>query len=402
MTFALRPDLPPPSAKWTGLSKHHFVGGNNDAGAVPVAELVAAATRALEREGHTLANYFMHSGPQGHRGLREFLVAKLARDAGIVCTVDELLITSGSLHGLDLVNAAFVAPGDTVIVERSTYGGSITRLQRLGARIVGVDVDADGLSAQGLSDALDALQREGVRPKFIYTIPTVHNPTATVMSAARRAEILALAHRHAVPIFEDDCYADLTWSGTRPPALYALDGGENVVHIGSFSKTVAPALRVGWIVARWPLMGHLLSLKVDGGSGALEQMTLAQWCPRHFDAHAVQLRAVLEAKSRTMFDALQAQFGDTIRIAPPIGGIFQWVEVADGIDTTRLAQAALQAGVAINPGAEWMTDPEQGRRHFRVCFAQPDHDNLREGVTRLAEVCHRTFGVPARAPLAHR
>jgi 2-aminoadipate transaminase len=168
------------------------------------------------------------------------------------------------------------------------------------------------------------------------------------------------------------------------------------VHIGTFSKTVAPALRVGWIVARWPLMGHLLSLKVDGGTGALEQMVLAQWCPQHFAAHVVDLRRVLEAKSRTLFDALRAQFGDAIRVMVPPGGIFQWVEFADDrVDTSRLAQVALQAGVAINPGAEWMTDTTEGRRCMRVCFAQPDHDNLREGVSRLAQVCRTEFGVPA-------
>ena len=214
-TAVLRADLPPAAARYNGFPKFNFVGGHNDEGSVPVEDLVAAAERVLRREGHTLATYGMQSGPLGYRPLREFIVRKLAKDAGITCTADEVLITSGSLQGLDLVNAALVAPGDTVIVEEMTYGGAISRLKRAGANIVGVPVDDDGLSADRLEAALDALAEKGIRAKYIYTIPTVQNPTATVMSEGRRREIIALSEKHGVPIFEDECYSDLVWTGER-------------------------------------------------------------------------------------------------------------------------------------------------------------------------------------------
>jgi 2-aminoadipate transaminase len=398
----LRPDLPPPAVRWTGFPPHNFVGGHNDADSVPVEDLIEAAARVLRREGKSLAMYGLHSGPLGYRPLREFVAQKVKRDAGIACSPDDVLISSGSLQGLDLVNQVFLAPGDTAIVEQATYGGTIARLNRLRARIVGVPADADGLDPDALAAALESLKREGVRPKFIYTIPTVQNPTATVMSVARRRRILELARAYGVPIFEDECYADLTWDGQRPPAFRALDDTGRVVHIGSFSKTVAPALRLGYLIADWPLMSRILSVKTDAGSGALEQMVLAEYCPAHFDDHVRALRTTLRGKLDVLVAALREQFGDAAQFEYPAGGIFLWVTLPAQVDTTRLAQLALQAGIAINPGAEWSTDAQVGTRRMRLCFAQPSHAELREGVLRLAEVCHREFGVPARAVQAHR
>src|SRR5581483_2013855 len=244
----LRPDLPPAAQRWTGYPKYNFVGGHNDAGSVPVDDLIAAVTTAMKREGDTLAMYGLHSGPLGYRPLREFIARKLAKDAGIACTADEVLITSGSLQGLDLVNAVFLAKGDTAIVEEMTYSGTITRLQRLGVNVVGVPIDDDGLNANALAATLADLKAKRVQPKFIYTIPTVQNPTATVMSTARRREILRLSTEYGVPIFEDECYADLVWAGERPQALRGMAGSDQVVHIGSFSKSIAPALRLGYLV----------------------------------------------------------------------------------------------------------------------------------------------------------
>jgi len=281
----LRPDLPPAAARWAGFPKYNFVGGHNDAASVPVDGLIAAATRVLTREGRTLATYGLESGSLGYLPLREFIARKVAKDAGVVCSPDEILITSGSLQGLDLVNHVLLSPGDTVIVEEMTYQGALTRLKRLGVNIVGVGVDHDGLSAERLGRALDDLKRRGVRAKYIYTIPTVQNPTATVMSEARRGELLELSKTYGVPIFEDECYADLIWDGRRPPALRAMAADDRVVHIGSFSKSIAPALRLGYLIARWPLMSRILGIKNDGGSGALEQMILAEYCRDNFDAH---------------------------------------------------------------------------------------------------------------------
>jgi 2-aminoadipate transaminase len=401
-TELLRPNLPPAATPWVGFPKYNFVGGHNDADSVPVEDLVAAATRVLRREGKTLATYGMQSGALGYRPLREFLVRKLAKDAGIACSADEILITAGSLQGLDLVNQVLLSPGDTVIVEQMTYGGALTRLKRLEVNIVGVPVDHDGLSSVALEAVLVDLKGRGVRPKYIYTIPTVQNPTATVMGTGRREALLALSRAYGVPIFEDECYADLTWGGERPQALRAMARSDRVIHIGSFSKTIAPALRLGYLVAGWPLMRHILSIKNDGGSGALEQMILAEYCETHFDSHVQSLRKTLRGKLDTLTQALRAQFGEEAQFDDPAGGIFLWVTLPGTVDTSRLEQLGQRAALAINPGAEWMTDTQAGKTRLRLCFAHPSHETIREGVAQLAEVCHREFGVPSRTANVHR
>ena len=392
----LRPGLPPPAAKWSGRARYSFVGGNNDADQVPVDGLVAAATAVLAREGTTLATYGLDSGPLGYLPLREFLVRKLSRAAGISCTADEVLITSGSLQALDLVNGALLAPGDTVLIEQASYEGALARLARLKVNAVGVPLDRDGMRVDAAAAALHDLERRGIRPKYIYTIPTVQNPTGTILPRERREQLLKLSQQYGVPIFEDDCYADLIWDGRRPPALHAMCTDGRVIHIGSFSKSVAPALRVGYIVAPWDILSRILALKTDAGSGALEQMVLAEFCTRHFTEHVPKLARGLRAKLETLMEALAERFGTAAEFDDPKGGIFLWVKLPDAVDIERLARAALAEGVAINPGPQWSTDAAYSRSRMRLCFAHPSHDAIRQGVATLAEVCRREFGVPAR------
>jgi 2-aminoadipate transaminase len=393
----LPPGLPAPAAKWTGLAKYSFIGGNNDPDQVPVEGLIDAVNAVLKREGKTLATYGLASGPQGYRPLRDFLTTKLKRDAGINCVADDILVVSGSLQALDLVNQTLLAHGDTVIIERATYQGALTRLTRLGVNAVGIPLDHEGMRVDALAAALADLKRRGITPKYIYTIPTVQNPTGTVMPEARRAELLKLAQEYGVPIFEDDCYADLIWDGRRPPALYAMSGNADVIHIGSFSKSIAPALRVGYIVAPWNALSRMLSLKTDAGSGALEQMVLAEYCAPHFASHVPKLTRGLRAKLDTLMEALNEQFGTSAEFEDPKGGIFLWVKLPDHVDALKLYQAALAAGVAINPGPEWSTDKAYAGSRLRLCFASPSHDQIREGVAVLADVCRREFGVPPRS-----
>jgi 2-aminoadipate transaminase len=389
--------LPPAAARWTGLAKYSFVGGNNDPDQVPVDGLIDAVNAVLKREGRALATYGLASGPQGYRPLREFLVGKLKRDAGINCTADDILIVSGSLQALDLVNHTLLARGDTIITEQDSYQGALNRLTRLGVNMVGIPLDGDGMRMDALAAALEDLERKNILPKYIYTIPTVQNPTGTIMPEARRFELLKLSQQYGVPIFEDDCYADLVWDGERPPAIYAMATAGGVIHIGSFSKSIAPALRVGFIVAPWDVMSRMLALKTDAGSGALEQMVLAEYCAPHFSTHVPKLTKGLRAKLDTLMEALNEQFGTAAEFEDPKGGIFLWVKLPANVDTLKLYQSALAAGVAINPGPEWSTDKAHGKSRMRLCFASPSQQEIREGVAKLAEICRKEFGVPERS-----
>jgi 2-aminoadipate transaminase len=390
-------DLPPAAARWTGLPKYNFTGGNNDGDAIPLDGLIQAANAVMTREGRSLATYGLANGPQGYRRLRDFLVGKLKRDAGIACAADDILVTSGSLQALDLVNATLLSRGDTVLFEQESYEGSINRMKRMGVNMVGIPLDRDGMRTDAVAAALANLKSRGIRAKYIYTIPTVQNPTGTIMPEARRVELLRLSAEYGVPIFEDDCYADLIWDHKRPPAIYAMSEHGGVIHIGSFSKSIAPALRVGYIVAPWEFMSRTLALKTDAGSGALEQMVLAEYCAPHFTEHVPELTRALRKKLDTLMESLNEQFGTAAEFEEPKGGIFLWVKLPDHVDTMKLYQPALAAGVAINPGPQWSTDAAYSKCRMRLCFASPTHDEIRKGVAVLAEVCSREFGVPTRS-----
>jgi 2-aminoadipate transaminase len=393
----LRPNLPPAAVRYNGFPPFNFVGGHSDAATTPIEALIAATTSVLTREGATLATYGLNSGPLGYIGLRQFLSKKLHRQAGITCSTDEILITSGSNQGLDLINQVLVAPGDTILMEQATYGGAISRFTRHGASLVGVALDKEGLRPDALEAAICELNAKGVRPKYIYTIPTVQNPTGAIMGPQRRADILAIAANHAIPIVEDECYSDLLWTRERPEAMKAMTSLGNVIFVGSFSKSIAPALRVGYVVADWSILSRMLACKTDSGTGALEQMVLAEFCEQHFDDHVGTLNKVLKRKLDVLVEALGEHFGTAAEFVVPKGGIFLWVKLPDCVDTQKLAQAALKAGIAFNPGPEWAIDKQWGRPRLRICFANPTEAALRTGIAALAEVCHREMGVPARS-----
>lgn len=395
--FPFRSDLPPPAKPWTGFPRYNFVGGHNDPERIPVDDLIRAASDVLARDGRTLATYRLDSGPLGYEPLRRTVAQSLAARAGMRCDADEILLTTGSMQALELVNDAFVEAGDTVVLEEASYGGALGRLRARGVDIVGVEVDADGMRTDRLAAILDDLAAQGRRPKYIYTIPTVQNPTGTVMSLVRRRGLLAEAARHDVMVFEDDCYADLLWEGERPPALHALDTDGRVIYCGSFSKTIAPALRVGYLVAPWAVLSRIVPLKRDGGSGALEQMVLAEFAAAHFDDHVGALTQVLHDKCAAMATALDEHFGTHASFAAPKGGIFVWVTFPDAVDTTRLAELALAEGIEINAGAQWSADPETGRHRARLCFGSASKQEIAEGVARLADICYRETGIPPRS-----
>jgi 2-aminoadipate transaminase len=401
-TPLIAPNVPAPAVRWPGWPRYNFTFGNNDAEGLAIDDLKRAIDAALSREGRRLAEYRLHDGPQGYRPLREFLVRKLKRDAGIACSVDDILIVSGSLQALDLINGALLAPGDTVICERDNYEGTLNRFTRRGVNVAPIPLDRGGMRMDMLEAELAALKRKGVRPKFIYTIATVQNPTATILDEGRRRRLLELAESYGVPIVEDDCYADLTWSGERPPAIYAMSRSQNVIHVGSFSKTIAPALRLGFVVAPWTILSRMLALKTDAGTGGLEQMMLAEYCEAHFAEHVPNLRKRFRAKLDTLVAALNEQFGTAAEFDYPPGGIFLWVKLPDNVDTMKLRDKAREGGVLINPGPEWSVDKDYSRSRMRLCFASPSHEDIREGIALLAEVCRKEFGVPARSANVER
>ena len=387
-------NLPGSVSIYSGFPKYNFVGGHNSEESIPISELAKSAEKVIKAEGKNLALYGHNSGPQGNLLLREFLVSYLGNYTGMNVSVDDILLTSGSLQALDLINKLLLNTNDTVLVEEATYGGAISRIKNLGVNHIGIKLDKDGICLDNLISTLEELKSKNITPKFLYTIPTVQNPTATIMPEKRRKKILEIADKYNFLIIEDDCYADLTWDRERPKSIYSFCDNERVIYCGSFSKSLAPALRVGYIVASWKVISKILGFKNDGGSGAIEQMILADFCATHYKIHTLSLVKELKRKCDIMIKSLELEFGSIAEFDVPKGGIFIWITFSPSINTNKLYEVALKKGVALNPGSEWVSKPSDGLNKIRLCFANPSEKKIKEGISKLAEICFQEFGMP--------
>ena len=391
----LHSDALGPAIEWKGYPKFNFIGGHNDNESIPITSLKESIDKIILKEGKTLAKYGLESGPQGYLPLRQFISKQLKKSASINCSEKELLVVSGSLQALDLVNQTFLKKGDTVIIEEENYGGTISRLRRIGVNMIGIPLEKDGMNIEVLEQTLESLKKKKIRPRFIYTIPTIQNPTGTIMSVNKRKALIQLSKKFEIPIFEDDCYADLLFEKERPPAIKSFDKEGYVTYCGSFSKSIAPALRVGYLIANWEVLSRILPYKTDAGSGSLEQMALAEFCKENFNSHVKTIKNKLQKKSEAICNALDKYFGSSAEYKKPDGGIFVWVDMHKKVDTSRLYELALKDGVAINPGNEWSIN-KSGRHKMRLCFGNPSIKEIDEGIKRLAIICRKEFGIPTK------
>lgn len=386
---SLRKNLAKPGPRFGGFLKYNFIGGHNDPDHIPVDGLVRAFSGALASQGRELSIYHMGFGPQGYPPLREFVARKLGRDRSILCSASEILITSGAGQGIDLVNQVLLDAGDTVIIEEFTYWEILTKLKKLNVNYVGCPMDAEGMDTHALGRILEDLKHKGVRPKYILTIPTLHNPTGTTLPMERRRHLLELARAYEVPVFEDECYADLTWEGRAERPLYSLDPRQ-VIHIGSFSKTLSPAVRVGYLVAAPEIFEHLLAAKQDSGTSSLSQLVVSDFFSKHFSEHVQTVRRGLKEKYEVMAAALHREFAGAVEFVVPDGGMFLWVRFPESFDVRQLIEPARRRNVAFNAGPEWSALPDRGAPYARLCFALPSKQEIEEGIRELAQAYFET------------
>jgi 2-aminoadipate transaminase len=355
------------------------------AGGYPAAELmpVEAFARAMEKTLRERGAEVLSYGPTaGYGPLRE-TIAKEMRRKGSPSDASSILITNGSQQALELAFRAFVDPGDAVVVEDPTYTGAISALAALGARLVGVPMDEQGIRP----DLLElALSRH--RPRLMYVQPTFHNPTARVMSEARRRDVLAIAARHRCVIVEDDWAGDLRFEGNAVPSLHALDGGQHVLYLSTFSKKLLPGLRVGWVAAPEPVFERLLALKQieDCGTSPLVQAALHAFIAGGAqDDHLTRVRAAYLSRSRAMDEAIRIHFPDGARLTRSSGGLFCWVTLPETVDGDELFVAARERGVLIGRGSLFHVSGG-GRNTLRLTFSSAGEDQIREGIKVLGEL----------------
>ena len=349
---------------------------------LPSAELLPIDTlRALQDElmASSGAPALLHSPTEGVSELRETLCSLMA-GRGISSEPGEVMVTSGSQQGLDLVARTFLAPGDAVVVEEPSFFGALQVFRAAQARLLGVPVDAEGMRTEVL-EALLTRQRV----KLVYTLPTYQNPSGAVMSLARRRHLLELAYRFQVPILEDDPYFELHYEGAPPPPLRALDAHGHVLYLSSFYKVLFPGLRVGWLAAPAPALRQLVLVKqaMDLHSTTFGQLLLDRFVRRgHHARHLETVRAEYRRRRDAMDEALRAEAPEGVRWRRPAGGYYFWCRFPERVAQGQLLAAAGQQRVSYLPGDACFPD-EPGENWLRLNFTFPRADQIRDGVTRL-------------------
>ena len=343
---------------------------------IPLAALGKIQQALMDEKG---AEALLHSPTEGITPLRETLCRHML-PRGIRAVPEEILVTSGSQQGLDLFIRTFLAPDDVVVVEEPSYFGALECFRAARVRLVGVPTDGQGMR----TDVLEAvLARQ--RPRLIYTLPTFQNPSGLVMGSDRRRRLLELAHRHQVPVLEDDPYSDLRYEGDPLPSLKALDGAGHVIHLSSFSKVLFPGLRLGWMVAPKSVVRRLALVKqmVDLHSNTHGQWVLQRFLEEgHFAAHLERVRKGYAARLAAMAEALEAEAPADFQWTRPQGGFYVWCRYPEAVSPALLMAKAAEERVAFLPGgASFVEDP--GANHLRLNFTYAPEDLIREGVRRL-------------------
>ncbi|MBI3326245.1 MAG: PLP-dependent aminotransferase family protein [Nitrospinae bacterium] len=361
---------------------YDFAVGHPDASTFPSQALGEATTRMLLREGRELALY---PGDMSHDAARHLVSRKLQAHEGVDIPPSRIIITNGSMQGLLMVAEAFINPGDTVIVEEFSYPGTLRAFGYCEPRYATVPTDEEGIIVAELARALDRLAARGVTPKLVYTIANFQNPTGSVMSLPRRRALMQLAEERRLLVIEDDAYGDLVYEGEPVTSLYALSRTDNVVRLGTFSKIVAAGVRLGWVIAPEPVLARLAVTKIDGGTSAFTSRAVAEYLQDHLDARMATLLGVYRSKRDAMLEALEEHLSGVATWSRPRGGLFIWVRLPEGYNTTTLLEAAHASGVAYLPGTNF--SPEgKGASYLRLSFAYLSPETIRAGIALLARV----------------
>jgi 2-aminoadipate transaminase len=361
-----------------------FDAGLPDPSTYPVDDLVRIADRVLRADPAAALHYGRHEILHGYRPLREVLAAPLGREPR------EVMLTSGGAQAISLACQAVTEPGDVVAVEVPTWGYMLREVELAGARALAVRTDEHGLVVDELAAHAARIRRDGGRLSAVYVIPNFAVPTGVCLSSERRLALVELAQRERFVIIEDDTYGRLRYEGDDLPSLASLDDQGVVVKIDSFSKVIAPGLRLGWATGDASLIAGMAAVRRDLG--------VSQWTARivHtflvdglFEPHLARVRALYRRKVDVADAALARHGGGLVRWRRPDGGFFLWLELPHDVDSSALMVAAAARGVACRPGERFFGQPDEGRHHVRLAFSMYPEAALQEGIAAFCDAVAR-------------
>lgn len=361
-----------------------FAGGLPDPETFPVKDLEDISCRVLREKGALALQY----GPtEGEASLRTEIAKWLSREkAGI--KPEEILITTGSQQGLDLISKVFLDPNDAVIVELPSYIGGLQAFAAYRAKIIGVPQDDEGLKTDLLEATLNKLTQKNKKPKFVYVVPDFQNPSGITMSLERRKRLLELAYLYGIPIVEDSPYRDLRYAGQPVPPIYSLDTQNQVIVLGTFSKLLCPGLRLAWIMAPERWMDRMIVAKqgMDLCGPSYVQLIGAEYLKRGLLPKQIErLRKLYGRKLKVMLRALRKYMPEGVEWSKPVGGLFLWVKLPEKISTTNLFPKAIENKVAYVIGSAFHCNGK-GENTMRLNFSYSTEEQINEGIKRLARV----------------
>lgn len=361
-----------------------FAGGLPDTSSFP-SETFAAMTARIAEESCARA---LQYGPTDGLAETKRCIADVMAAEDMTVDVDDVLVTTGGQQVLDLVTKTLIDPGDTIVAEGPSYPGALNAFQAYQANVVQIDMDSDGMRVDLLEETLDRLDRDGVRPKFVYTVPSFQNPGGVTMSLPRRKRLVEVARERELLVLEDNPYGLLRYEGDPATTLYSLDGGVYVMYLGTFSKIFSPGLRLGWVVAPTPVLAriNLGKQQADLCTSTLSQILVQAYFEGHdWRGYVGTLTELYRRRRDTMLDALAEHFPPQAEWTRPGGGLFIWATLPDFIDTGDLLARALRENVAFVPGEGAFLDG-RGRSSMRLNFSGANEDQIREGIRRIGEV----------------
>lgn len=355
-----------------------FAGGLPAPELFPVKEMKAAVDKVFEEHGQEAMQY---GAAKGVTALREVIQQHVKEKENVDSELDNVLVTTGSEQALDLVGKAFVDPGDTVLVEQPTYLCALDVFRSYGANFASVEMDEDGMKMDALEEALKA----NPNTKLIYTVPNFQNPTGRTMTEERRKQLAELAEKYDVYVLEDNPYGEIRFAGQHVPAVKSFDKSGHVFYMSTFSKTLAPGFRLGWLVADRAVVNKLTVLKqsADLHTDNLAQFAVAQFfADNDVDAHVKEISALYGKRKDLMLEGIKKYFPEGVKYTDPEGGMFLWVEVPGVDDTVELFKECLEHDVAFVPGDPFFAGEVQPGA-FRLNYSNMKEDQIEVGLKRL-------------------
>lgn len=353
-----------------------FAGGLPNARFFPVEAIAAAAAKVLAEDG---ANVLQYTVTEGYRPLREWIAQRYRQKYNFQIEADEILITTGSQQGLDLLGKLFLDSGDPVIIERPGYLGAIQVFSMFEADLQPVPLQEDGIDLDALEAACATHQ-----PKLFYAVPNFQNPSGLSYSPAKRGQVAEIINKHNVIFIEDNPYGELRFEGADATPLWGAHPDQTVL-LGSFSKIVSPSLRLGWLCAKAPLMEKLVTAKqaADLHSSYLSQRVLYQYLlDNDLEAHIATIRTAYKGQRDLMMELIDEQFPPEVQYTQPEGGMFLWLALPKGMSSLALFETAIQQQVAFVPGHPFYVDGG-GADTLRLNFSNADEAKIQAGMERL-------------------